>query len=215
MDKLIAGVPELTSVANVRGEQAFQIASESFTNDKLVTLGKRVSALLKDPEVNGVVVTHGTDTLEETAFFLHLCLPAAIPVVLTGDFNTTPDSAAWRTLGEALTDARAAAPVHEGPEATFHGFTGTPDRRIDAVFADPDGGWTVIDWKTGVVPEPARRESLFIQLAAYRIAWAQLAGVPVDRVRAAFHYVRSGHTLAADELPDESALAAKLARAPQ
>lgn len=87
--------------------------------------------------------------------------------------------------------------------------------RIDAVFADPDGGWTVIDWKTGVVPEPARRESLFIQLAAYRIAWAQLAGVPVDRVRAAFHYVRSGHTLAADELPDESVLAAKLARAPQ
>ncbi|MCH5645045.1 ATP-dependent DNA helicase [Gordonia sp. ABSL49_1] len=83
--------------------------------------------------------------------------------------------------------------------------------RIDAVFAEPDGGWTVIDWKTGAVPEPARRESLFVQLAAYRIAWAQLAGVPIDRVQAAFHYVRSGHTLQADHLPDETALAAKLA----
>jgi DNA helicase-2/ATP-dependent DNA helicase PcrA len=84
--------------------------------------------------------------------------------------------------------------------------------RIDAVFAEKDGGWTVVDWKTGVVPEPARRESLFIQLAAYRIAWAQLAGVDVEKVRAAFHYVRDGHTLAADELPDEATLAAKLAK---
>ncbi|SDU85567.1 ATP-dependent helicase [Gordonia westfalica] len=84
--------------------------------------------------------------------------------------------------------------------------------RIDAVFAEKDGAWTVVDWKTGVVPEPAKRESLFIQLAAYRIAWAQLAGVPVEKVRAAFHYVRDGHTLEADDLPDEATLAAKLAK---
>ena len=84
--------------------------------------------------------------------------------------------------------------------------------RIDAVFAEKDGSWTVVDWKTGVVPEPAKRESLFIQLAAYRIAWAQLAGVPVEKVRAAFHYVRDGHTLMADDLPDEATLAAKLAK---
>ncbi|MFE0750143.1 ATP-dependent helicase [Gordonia sp. NPDC058843] len=84
--------------------------------------------------------------------------------------------------------------------------------RIDAVFAEKDGSWTVVDWKTGVVPEPARRESLFIQLAAYRLAWAQLAGVEPTEVRAAFHYVRDGHTLEADDLPDEATLAAKLAR---
>ncbi|TSD97960.1 ATP-dependent helicase [Gordonia rubripertincta] len=84
--------------------------------------------------------------------------------------------------------------------------------RIDAVFAEKDGSWTVVDWKTGVVPEPAKRESLFIQLAAYRIAWAQLAGVPVEKVHAAFHYVRDGHTLEADDLPDEATLAAKLAK---
>ncbi|GAA1480057.1 ATP-dependent DNA helicase AdnB [Gordonia sinesedis] len=82
--------------------------------------------------------------------------------------------------------------------------------RIDAVFANPDGSWTVVDWKTGSVPEPTERRALFIQLAAYRIAWAQLAGVPVDRVGAAFHYVRSGYTLAPDDLPDTDALAALL-----
>ncbi|MEE4021782.1 UvrD-helicase domain-containing protein [Gordonia sp. PKS22-38] len=84
--------------------------------------------------------------------------------------------------------------------------------RIDAVFAEPDGGWLVVDWKTGSVPEPARRESLFVQLAAYRIAWAQLAGVPLEKVRAAFHYVRSGYTLEPDDLPDRPALAALLAK---
>lgn len=82
--------------------------------------------------------------------------------------------------------------------------------RIDAVFANPDGSWTVVDWKTGAVPDAADQRALFIQLAAYRIAWAQLAGVPLDRVGAAFHYVRSGYTLAPDELPDRETLGALL-----
>ncbi|WP_204310332.1 asparaginase domain-containing protein, partial [Enterobacter cloacae] len=66
VDKLIAAVPALGNVAEVRGEQVFQIASESLTDADLVTLGKRVSVLLKRDDVDGVVVTHGTDTLEET-----------------------------------------------------------------------------------------------------------------------------------------------------
>ena len=72
VDKLIAGIPELNNVANVRGEQAFQIASESFTNEKLLQLGKRVSALVKDPAVDGVVITHGTDTLPVPALMMAL-----------------------------------------------------------------------------------------------------------------------------------------------
>ncbi len=88
--------------------------------------------------------------------------------------------------------------------------------RIDAVFAEPadDGGrrWIVVDWKTGAVPEPAKRASLNIQLAAYRIAWAKLVGAPLDQVRAAFHYVRPDYTLEPDSLPDAEALAALLAR---
>lgn len=61
--------------------------------------------------------------------------PAGEPVVLTGDFNTTPDSAAHRILTETLADARLTAPVVVGPEATFHGFSGKPDRRIDWILS--------------------------------------------------------------------------------
>ncbi len=73
--------------------------------------------------------------------------------------------------------------------------------RIDAVYAEDDGGWLVIDWKTG------RRESGDpLQLALYRVAWAELAGVPVEKVRAAFHFVRTGETVEPADLPDRPAL---------
>ncbi|MDT5364460.1 MAG: ATP-dependent helicase UvrD/PcrA [Mycobacterium sp.] len=83
--------------------------------------------------------------------------------------------------------------------------------RIDAVFADDDGGVTVVDWKTGeapTTPEALRQNA--IQLAVYRLAWAAMRGVPVSSVRAAFHYVRSGVTVAPDELPGADDLAALL-----
>ncbi|WP_341267018.1 ATP-dependent helicase [Gordonia malaquae] len=78
--------------------------------------------------------------------------------------------------------------------------------RMDAVFRDGDD-WLVVDWKTGSVPEPAKRGSLFVQLAAYRVAWAQLMDVDINRVRAAFHYVRHDVTLEPDDLPDADGLA--------
>jgi endonuclease/exonuclease/phosphatase family metal-dependent hydrolase len=63
-----------------------------------------------------------------------IAMAGNLPVVLTGDFNTTPDSAAHRTLAEGLIDARASAPVKLGPAGTFHNFTGTPDKQIDWIF---------------------------------------------------------------------------------
>jgi DNA helicase-2/ATP-dependent DNA helicase PcrA len=78
--------------------------------------------------------------------------------------------------------------------------------RMDAVFADPDGGWTVVDWKTGAVPDPSRLPALSVQLAAYRLAWAALSGSPVDQVRAAFHYVRADVTLRPADLLDADGL---------
>jgi glutamin-(asparagin-)ase len=87
VEKLLAGLPELADVASVRGEQVFQIASESFTNEKLVTLAKRVSALAKDPAVDGIVVTHGTDTLEETSFFLTLVVHTDKPIVMVASMR--------------------------------------------------------------------------------------------------------------------------------
>lgn len=87
VDKLIAGVPELKDIADVRGEQVFQIASESFTNEKLVELAKRVSALSKQNDVDGIVITHGTDTIEETAYFLTLVVHSAKPIVVVGSMR--------------------------------------------------------------------------------------------------------------------------------
>jgi DNA helicase-2/ATP-dependent DNA helicase PcrA len=79
--------------------------------------------------------------------------------------------------------------------------------RIDAVYADADGGFTVVDWKTGAEPAPAELPALSVQLAAYRLAWAALSDVEPAKVRAAFHYVRSGRTLAPVDLLGAQALA--------
>ncbi|WP_369817366.1 ATP-dependent helicase [Mycobacterium sp. 852014-52450_SCH5900713] len=84
--------------------------------------------------------------------------------------------------------------------------------RIDAVFADPDGGATVVDWKTGEPPHgrEAMRQAA-VQLAVYRLAWAALAGVPESSVRTAFYYVRARTTVAPDDLPAPAELAGLLA----
>lgn len=87
VDKLLAGLPELSQIASVRGEQVFQIASESFTNDNLLTLAKRVSQLAKQPDVDGIVVTHGTDTLAETAYFLSLTVHTDKPIAVVGSMR--------------------------------------------------------------------------------------------------------------------------------
>jgi len=88
--------------------------------------------------------------------------------------------------------------------------------RIDAVFADaPDGGFDVVDWKTGRPPaSPDEERAVAVQLAAYRLAWAALAGVPVDEVRAAFYYVREDATVRPADLLDEAGLAALIETIP-
>jgi DNA helicase-2/ATP-dependent DNA helicase PcrA len=88
--------------------------------------------------------------------------------------------------------------------------------RIDAVFAGgPDGGFDVVDWKTGSPPRSeAERHAVSVQLAAYRLAWAALADVPVAAVRAAFHYVAHEQTVRPADLLDEAGLAALIEQIP-
>ncbi|MDH0362556.1 asparaginase [Comamonas aquatica] len=87
VDKLLAGLPELGNIAKVSGEQVFQIASESFTNDHLLKLAQRVSQLAKQADVDGIVITHGTDTLAETAYFLSLTVHTDKPIAVVGSMR--------------------------------------------------------------------------------------------------------------------------------
>jgi len=85
--------------------------------------------------------------------------------------------------------------------------------RIDAVFTDADGGLTVVDWKTGRPPAAARRSALAVQLACYRLAMAELSGLPLPLVRAAFHYIPTGTTVAPVDLLEADGIAELVASA--
>ena len=87
IEQLIAAVPQLGQLANVRGEQVMQIASESITNDNLLQLGRRVAELADSKDVDGIVITHGTDTLEETAYFLNLVEKTDKPIIVVGSMR--------------------------------------------------------------------------------------------------------------------------------
>lgn len=81
---LIGSIPEVHKVANLEYEQFFNIDSVDMTIERLLKLSKRVNEVLQNDQIDGVVITHGTDTLEETAYFLHLTLKSRKPVVLVG-----------------------------------------------------------------------------------------------------------------------------------
>ena len=83
VETLIAAVPEMQKVARVDGEQIANIGSENMTSDILLKLSKRVNELLSRSDVDGVVITHGTDTLDESPYFLNLTVKSNKPVVFT------------------------------------------------------------------------------------------------------------------------------------
>jgi DNA helicase-2/ATP-dependent DNA helicase PcrA len=86
--------------------------------------------------------------------------------------------------------------------------------RMDAVYADADGGWTVVDWKTGALPDDSAAAARAVQLAAYRLAWSALRGAPLASVRAAFHYVAANATVRPVDLLDADGLRALLGAVP-
>ena len=83
VDVLIKAVPEIKELANISGEQIANIDSSNMNDEIWLKLSKEINTLFSSG-VDGVVVTHGTDTMEETAYFLNLTIKSDKPVVLVG-----------------------------------------------------------------------------------------------------------------------------------
>ena len=84
IDQVVKNIPGLDKLADIRTEQVMQIASQDFNDATWLAIAKRVNELLAQSSVKGLVITHGTDTLEETAYFLNLVVKSKKPVVLVG-----------------------------------------------------------------------------------------------------------------------------------
>src|SRR3954464_6165416 len=82
MDALLAAVPQIASLAQIEVEQVAAIGSQDMDDATWLTLATRTQAAVDAAEVAGVVITHGTDTMEETAFFLNLIVHTKKPIVL-------------------------------------------------------------------------------------------------------------------------------------
>ncbi len=145
---LIRAVPGVEQVATISAEQVANVASGDMDETLWRRLLGRVEAAIADPGVNGVVITHGTDTLEETAFFLSLLVPATKPVVLVGSMrpSTAISADGPQNLGDAIRVAVAPASAGRGVMVVMNDTIFDPTsvtkvdvRRVEA-FAAPSHG---------------------------------------------------------------------------
>lgn len=114
VEKLVTAVPEIASFARLSGEQISQVDSQAMTTAIWLKLVQRINALLAAGDVDGIVVTHGTDTLEETAYFLHLTVKSRKPVVITGSMRPATSLSADGPMNLFNAVSVAASPLSQG-----------------------------------------------------------------------------------------------------
>lgn len=111
IEQVIKNTPSLAKLANVTAEQLIQISSQDLDNVTWLKIAHRVNELLNKGSVDGVVITHGTDTMEETAYFLNLVVKSKKPVVLVGSMRPSTSSSADGALNLYNAVALAASDV--------------------------------------------------------------------------------------------------------
>jgi L-asparaginase len=114
IEAMIDAVPNIRTLANLKGEQTANVGSQDMNVAVWLTLAKRINELLADKNVDGIVITHGTDTQEETAFFLNLVVKSDKPVVLTGSMRPSTALSAEGPLNLYNAVAVAANPKAKG-----------------------------------------------------------------------------------------------------
>src|SRR5215467_1209169 len=107
VDDLIGSIPTVKKVADISGEQVASVGSQDMTIDIWKKLAVRINQIFANNEADAVVITHGTDTQEETAYFLDLVIPSDKPVVLTGSMRpaTAISADGPKNLYDAITVA--------------------------------------------------------------------------------------------------------------
>lgn len=116
VDELLGAVPEIKDIANIKAEQVANIGSQDMNDQVWLKLSKRVNELLSQSDVDGVVITHGTDTQEETAYFLNLTVRSDKPIILVGSMrpSTAISADGPRNIYNAVATAVAPESVGKG-----------------------------------------------------------------------------------------------------
>jgi L-asparaginase len=179
---ILANVPQMGDVSSFEVEDFSRLPGPHVTPEQMWRLARRAAAWLERPDVDGLVITHGTDTIEETAYLLDLVLTSDKPVVLVGAMRTVSD-ASWDGPGNLLAAARVAA----SPASRGYGVLVVMDEQILAarearkVHTESSGAFASVEFgPLGVVDGGA---VVFKRAPLPRLAWADREAEPGLRVR--------------------------------
>lgn len=169
-EELLSAVPQLSDVADIEAIQVCNVNSDDMTAEVWLTLANTINEMAADPEVKGFVITHGTDTMEETAYFLNLTVRTEKPVVLTGSMRpaTSISADGPMNLYEAVCVAASEEAVGQGVLIVFsdriyaaRSVTKTSTYSVMAIAAGETGSIGVVrDGTVFLYESPSKRHTL-------------------------------------------------------